>query len=88
MRVTVRFFAGCRDATKTDTTIIELPAESALPDLKRILGRTYPSLARYLDRIRYSVNWEYVGSNATLRDGDEVALIPPVAGGALENFDG
>ena len=88
MRVTVRFFAGCRDATQTETTTVELPPESALPDLKAALGQTYPNLARYLDRIRYSVNWEYVGANATLRDGDEVALIPPVAGGTSETSDG
>lgn len=88
MRVTVRFFAGCRDAARTETTTVELPSASGLSELKSALRQTFPNLERYLDRVRYSVNWEYVAGNASLSDGDEVALIPPVAGGASETPNG
>lgn len=81
MRVTVRFFAGCRDAARTETTSVTLPENATLAPLKRDLSERFPKLAPYVDRVRYSVNWEYVTGDAPLHDGDEVALIPPVAGG-------
>lgn len=81
MRIVVRFFAGCRDVTKTDSFAFELLPGSTLNTLKDELARTYPALTRYLERVRYSVNWEYVAEDVLLCEGDEVALIPPVAGG-------
>ena len=46
-------------------------------------GKTYfsPSIAKHLPRIAYAVNQEYRSKDTVLRDGDEIALIPPVSGG-------
>lgn len=82
MQVTVRFFAGCREAVKQDEATLTLGDGATLSDLQAALAAEYPSIAHYAERVRYSVNWEYVTPDATLADGDEVAMIPPVAGGA------
>ena len=55
-------------------------------DLRRILAETYPKLAPLVmdeDRITLALNEEYVpaGEVLSLRDGDTVALIPPISGG-------
>ena len=82
MEVTVRFFAGCREAVKQDEATLSLPDGATLADLQVALAETYPAIAHYAQRVRYSVNWEYAAPDTTLDDGDEVAMIPPVAGGS------
>ena len=84
MEVSVRFFAGCREATKRDEARIALPEGATLADLQKALADEFPVLVPYVERVRYSVNWDYVGPEHPLRDRDEVAMIPPVAGGAGE----
>ena len=82
MEVTVRFFAGCREAVKQDEATLSLSDGATLSDLQAALAAEYPAIAHYVERVRYSVNWEYVTPDAALSAGDEVAMIPPVAGGS------
>ena len=44
-------------------------------------GGNYAEALRDLSVIRVAVNQEYVGGDHPIRDGDEVALFPPVTGG-------
>jgi molybdopterin synthase catalytic subunit len=41
----------------------------------------YPEMARYESSISSAVNADYARMTATVRDGDEVAFLPPVSGG-------
>jgi molybdopterin converting factor subunit 1 len=82
MHVTIRFFAGCREAAGTDEAAFSLPQNATLKHLQTSIADRYPALAAYVTQVRYSVNWEYVTGDAALSDGDEIAMIPPVAGGA------
>jgi molybdopterin synthase catalytic subunit len=51
-------------------------------DLRRVLAQRHPPLARVLPRCRIAVNQEFAEDATPLQDGAEVALVPPVAGGA------
>ena len=79
IRIHVRLFASYREAAGTNRLDTTLPADSTVADLLGALTPKIPSLAR--TRGMVAVNQEYVTLEASLHDGDEVALIPPVSGG-------
>lgn len=74
-------FAGARDVIGTGELAIALDApESARAFLERVIER-FPALARHRGSLRLAVNGTYARWDEEVRPGDEVALIPPVAGG-------
>ncbi|HNP70496.1 MAG TPA: molybdopterin converting factor subunit 1 [Kouleothrix sp.] len=82
MHVTVRYFAGHRDIAGRSQEQVELGAGATVADLWDLLAARYPRLAPYRGKLLYAVNEEYGTPETELRDGDEVAFIPPVSGGA------
>ncbi len=82
MKVRVLYFAAARERAGAEREVIDLAAEAAVEDLARVLSERHPRLAALLPRLRFAVNEEFVQASAALKEGDEVALIPPVAGGA------
>jgi molybdopterin converting factor subunit 1 len=80
--VRVLAFAGARDivgAPEIDLTL-ETPIARASDVLDAVCAR-FPKLSQYRPHLRMAVNGSYVDGDAPVGDGDEVALIPPVAGG-------
>lgn len=84
MKVTVLYFASCRDIAGTSDETLELEEGSKARDLLDALIRAHPGLKGIEPNLAISVNQEYSDREAPLSDGDEVALIPPVSGGAGE----
>ncbi len=78
MRVTVRLFAGLRELAGTEALDLDLPAGSRVADVWAPL-----ELGEEPEGLLYAVNKDYAGSDRRLAEGDEVALIPPVSGGAF-----
>ena len=78
MKVAVRLFAGLRELAGVRVTEIELPGGSTAADVWPALelGDEPPGLL-------VAVNKVYSARDHILADGDEVALIPPVSGGAF-----
>lgn len=81
MRIQVRFFAILRDKAKQSAIQLELADRSTVAEAFVRLGELYPDIAVYLPRVSAAVNREYVRGEHVLKDGDELALIPPVSGG-------
>lgn len=81
MKVRVRLFAGLREAAGTAEMEQELSAPARVQDLVDSLARQYPALRAGMGSVRAALNRQYVSLQAELRDGDEVALVPPVGGG-------
>jgi molybdopterin synthase catalytic subunit len=76
MRITVRLFAGLREASGRSS--LELEDVPTVADVWAHLG-----LGEEPPGLLYAVNREYVDRSQPLADGDEVALIPPVSGGSF-----
>ena len=82
VRVVVKLFAGLRERAGWPERSIEVPEGSLLGDLWDALG-----LGQEPAGLLYAVNREYAELGRVLSDGDEVALIPPVSGGAFRITD-
>ncbi|MGE0788994.1 MAG: molybdopterin converting factor subunit 1 [Sandaracinaceae bacterium] len=82
MRVRVLYFAVVRERLGLSEELVELEAPSDVRGLADVLTARHPTLAEWIPRIRFALNEELCDASAALRDGDVVALIPPVAGGA------
>jgi len=78
VRVVVRLFAGLREQAGLGRRELNLPAEATVADVWPALG-----LGDEPAGLLYAVNRAYAARERPLSDGDEVALIPPVSGGAF-----
>jgi molybdopterin converting factor subunit 1 len=81
VRVRLLYFAVLRDIAGTSTADVELPDGSRAADVWEQLRGRHRELAGYHRPPMVAVNEEYVAAEHVLRDGDELAFIPPVAGG-------
>ena len=84
MQVRVLFFGILKDVVGKSTDVIELPNEASLRDLLTLYEARIPRLKDSLPSLALAVNQQYAGPDTKLRAGDEVALLPPVSGGAPE----
>jgi molybdopterin synthase catalytic subunit len=82
MRVRVLLFATLKEAVGASEVAWSGPAGSTLRDLVSDLGSRHPALAAHGRTVLLAVNHEFADPGTRLRDGDEVALMPPVSGGA------
>jgi molybdopterin converting factor subunit 1 len=82
-KITIRLklFSLAKDLAGFEETLVELPANSSSEAVFDYLKRKNPLFERWKPSLRIAVNMEYTESGKPLRDGDEVAVIPPVSGG-------
>ena len=78
------FFGAARDAAGDDEVelVLDSPA-TATTALAQVL-KVYPQLSRFGRSLLFAVNQEYAVGDRVVRDGDELAVFPPVSGGAEE----
>jgi len=81
MKVTVKLFARLREIVGDGILERDLSEEATVADLLRLLHAEFPRLASVTDRTIISVNQEFATPDTRLREGDEVAIFPPVSGG-------
>jgi molybdopterin synthase sulfur carrier subunit len=76
--VNVIYFASLRDAAGCDSEVVETP--TSLPALYAMLkakrGFSFP-----VERLRVAVDGAFVDWGSAIKDGAEIAFIPPVSGG-------
>lgn len=81
MTVSLRFFASLREAVGQKEMRFDLDDGTTIEGLKARLSASFPKLAAMLPKVVCAIDDEYVSSDERLRDGAQVALIPPVSGG-------
>ena len=81
MQINVRLFAGLHDILGKRDVVLELADGATVAQLRDRLASEYPVVIPFLSTLVCAVDDEYVTPEHSLRDGDHVALIPPVSGG-------
>jgi molybdopterin synthase catalytic subunit len=85
MRVRVLFFGMLKDMAGKASDEIELPEGASVRALLAHYEARVPRLKESLPALALAVNQQYAGADTTLKSGDEVALLPPVSGGAPDS---
>jgi len=78
MEIKVLYFANVRELVGKDWETIRFTGKTT-DDLRVLLRNKYPQLEKILEVCRFAVNEEYY--EGELKEGDKVAIIPPVSGG-------
>ena len=81
MRVRLLYFAVLRDIIGAPDAEVTLPSGARPRDVWNTLRAEHRELAAYSDPPLAAINETYASPDAELHDGDELAFIPPVAGG-------
>ncbi len=81
MKVRLLYFAVLRDITGKSEVDVELPDGARPREVWQTLRAQYAKLAAYEQPPMTAINESYASADAVLHEGDELAFIPPVAGG-------
>lgn len=84
MRVQVLFFGMLKDIVGKSAAKIELPEGATVRDMLAHFESQIPRLKELLPSLAVAVNLQYAGPDTKLSPDDEIALLPPVSGGASE----
>jgi molybdopterin synthase catalytic subunit len=80
--IDVLYFAILRERVGRERETIELPPDADVAAARAAIAARHPEIATLLPRVQAAVNRTLAGDERRLARGDELALIPPVAGGA------
>ncbi len=81
--ITIKYFASLRSVAGKEEDQFNLGSETTLEKLSEEISKTAPKMGEMVrgKKVMISVNHEVVVPGAVIRDGDEVALLPPFSGG-------
>lgn len=81
MTIHIKLFAILREKAGTAEIPLELASGATVATAVAALLQRRPDLSAWIARAAYAVNLARVDQTATLQNGDELALLPPVSGG-------
>jgi molybdopterin synthase catalytic subunit len=81
MKIVVKFFALARDRVGVSEANVDLPEGATVETAREAIRTRFPNTTDLLSRVAFAINQAYVPATTPLRDGDELAVIPPVSGG-------
>jgi MoaE-MoaD fusion protein len=82
VNVEVLYFAILRERVRRERESFDLPAGADVRTARRAVAERHPGIAALLPQVQTAVNRVRANDDTPLAEGDEVALLPPVAGGA------
>ena len=81
MNITVKMFAALRDAVGESEVAIEVPEGSTVATIRVALCEAHPQLQPLVEQAMFAVDAHYAREDQVIRQGSDVACIPPVSGG-------
>lgn len=88
MQVRVLFFGVLKDLTGRANDLLQLPEHATLADVVVHYEDLNPRLNELAASIAISVNQEFAAADSPLKEGDEIAFLPPVSGGGSDSGSG
>jgi molybdopterin converting factor subunit 1 len=85
MRVTVRLFARLHDLAGAGELSREVPDGATIDTVWHLVAAEFPSLVAYTRSVSAARNAHYAKPSTPVADGDEIAFLPPVSGGAQDH---
>lgn len=82
IKVRVLFFGAARDAVGEEQIAVQLESPINAAGARATLLSHYPTLQRFGNSLLFAVNQEYAADDREIREGDELAVFPPVSGGS------
>jgi molybdopterin converting factor subunit 1 len=82
-RMTVRLFARFRELAGSNAIDLLVPPNATVADVRQELKRVWPDAISLLAASAFAVNDDYATDDCVIAPNDDVALIPPVSGGAV-----
>ena len=82
--ITVKYFASLRSIAGKEEDQFDLGSQTTLISLSHEISKTAPKIGKMIldKKVMVSVNLDVASLEAIIRDGDEVALLPPFSGGS------
>jgi molybdopterin synthase catalytic subunit/molybdopterin converting factor small subunit len=84
MQVRILFFGVLKDLTGRGSDLLNLPEHATLGDVFIHYEEIAPRLGELAASIAISINQEFAGPDSQLKEGDEIAFLPPVSGGLTD----
>lgn len=81
-RINILFFANLKDLTGVRELILDIPDGTTVIEFKTLLVGVHPEIQKYIDSTVVSINQNFAFDNDEIPRGAEIALFPPVSGGA------
>jgi molybdopterin converting factor subunit 1 len=81
IKINVLLFGACRETAGAGDLSCELNAPADVASAWAEIKRRYPNLERFERSALFAVNEEHVRKDQALKDGDTLAIFPPVSGG-------
>jgi len=84
MMVTVKYFATLKQMAGKDEDQFNIDEGTTLEQLSELIGQSLPQIGDLVreKKVIISINYDVVPLDTVVRDGDEIALLPPFSGGA------
>jgi MoaE-MoaD fusion protein len=82
LKVRIRMFGALSERVGTSEEVLDIPEGTVAGDVLTLLAEHHPALSDIGGQVRVAVNLDVAAPNQPLVEDDEVALLPPVAGGA------
>ncbi len=85
MQVRILFFGVLKDLTGRASDLLNLPEHATLADVVTHYEDINPRLNELAPSLALSINQEFAAPDSPLKEGDEIAFLPPVSGGASDS---
>ena len=83
--ITIKYFASLKSIAEKEEDSLDIENPISIDQLSDIISKTATKMGAVIqeNKVMISVNQEMASADTIIRDGDEVAFLPPFSGGSI-----